>query len=118
MEQVYALFDRRCRTQTALDKLAQLRRRVQRFTALGDTLKKLFAPTLEKALTFLDATLLPSTSNAVERGNRRYRKMQSNVYRVRTQAQLSARLALDMWREAQAEGRRQTLVSLHHARAG
>jgi hypothetical protein len=79
VEQVYALFDRRCRTQTALDKLAQLRRRVQRFTSLGDTLKKLFAPTLEKALTFLDDTLLPSTSHAVERGNRRYRKMQSNV---------------------------------------
>jgi phage tail protein X len=71
MEQVYALFDRRCRTQTALDKLAKLRRRVQRFTALGDTLKKLFAPTLEKALTFLDDKLLPSTSNAVERGKRR-----------------------------------------------
>src|SRR5438132_4249341 len=118
MEQVYALFDRRCRTQTALDKLAKLRRRVQRFTFLGDTLKKLFAPTLEKALTFLDDTLLPSTSNAVERGNRRYRKMQKHVYRVRTQVQISARLALDMWREAQAEGRQHTLASLHRARAG
>jgi phage tail protein X len=118
MEQVYALFDRRCRTQTALDKLAKLRRRVQRFTALGDTLKKLFAPTLEKALTFLDDKLLPSTSNAVERGNRRYRKMQKSVYRVRTQAQIRARLALDMWREAHAEGRQQTLASLHRARAG
>ena len=118
MEQVYALFDRRCRTQTALDKLAKLRRRVQRFPSLGDTLKKLFAPTLEKALTFLDDTLLPSTSNAVERGNRRYRKMQKHVYRVRTQVQISARLALDMWREAQAEGRQQTLASLHQARAG
>ena len=118
MEQVYALFDRRCRTQTALDKLAKLRRRVQRFPALGDTLKKLFAPTLEKALTFLDDKLLPSTSNAVERGNRRYRKMQSHVYRVRTQAQIRVRLALDMWREAQAEGRQQTLASLHRARAG
>ena len=31
MEQVYALFDRRCRTQTALDKLAKLQRHVQRF---------------------------------------------------------------------------------------
>jgi hypothetical protein len=71
MEQVYALFDRRCRTQTALDKLAKLRRRVQRFPSLADTLKKLFAPTLDKALTFLDDKLLPSTSNAVERGNRR-----------------------------------------------
>jgi len=118
MEQVYALFDRRCQTQTALDKLAKLRRRLLRFTQLGETLKKLFSPTLEKALTFLDDKLLPSTSNAVERGNRRYRKMQKQVYRVRTQGQISARLALDMWREAQAEGRQQTLASLHCARAG
>ena len=79
MDQVYALFDRRCRTQTALDKLATLRCRLQRFRPLGDTLKKLFSPTLEKALTFLDDKLLPSTSNAVERGNRRYRKMQKRA---------------------------------------
>src|SRR2546430_7487387 len=71
MEQVFALFDRRCRTQTALDKLATLRRRVQRFKTLEDTLRKLFSPTLEKALTFLDDKLLPSTSNAVERGKDR-----------------------------------------------
>jgi hypothetical protein len=118
MDRVYALVDRRCRTHTALDKLAQLRRRLQRFKQLGDTLKKLFSPTLEKALTFLDDKLLPSTSHAVERGNRRYRKMQKHVYRVRPQEQISARLALDMWREAQAAGRQQTLASLHHARAG
>ena len=118
MEQVYALFDRRCRTQTALDKLDKLRRRLLRFPQVGETLKKLFSPTLEKALTFLDDKLLPSTSNAVERGNRRYRKMQKSVYRVRTQEQISARLALDMWREAQAEGRQQTLALLHRARAG
>jgi len=118
MEQVYALFDRRCRTQTALDTLATLRRRVQRFKGLGNTLKKLFSPTLEKALTFLDDKLLSSTSNAVERGNRRYRKMQKQVYRMRTQVQICARLALDMWREAQAEGCQQTLALLHRARAG
>jgi hypothetical protein len=118
MDQVYALFDRRCRTQTALGKLAKLRRRLQRFPQVGETLKKLFAPTLEKALTFLDDKLLPSPSNSVERGNRRYRKMQKSVYRVRTQAQIRARLALDMWREAHAEGRQQTLASLHRARAG
>src|SRR5438132_8903581 len=41
MEQVYALFDRRCRTQTALAKLATLRRRLLRFTRVGETLKKL-----------------------------------------------------------------------------
>src|SRR4029434_21463 len=116
MEQVYALFDRRCRTQTALDKLAKLRRRLLRFPQLGETLKKLFSPTLEKALTFLDDKLLPSTSNAVERGNRRYRKMQKQVYRVRTQVQISARLALDMWREAHAEGRPQTLALLDRDR--
>jgi hypothetical protein len=118
MEQVYALFDRRCRTQTALAKLDKLRRRLLRFTQVGETLKKLFSPTLEKALTFLDDKLLPSTSNAVERGNRRYRKMQKSVYRVRTQEQIRARLALDMWREAHAEGRQQTLAALHRARAG
>ena len=118
MEQVYALFDRRCRTQTALDKLDKLRRRLLRFTQLGETLKKLFSPTLEKVLTFLDDKLLPATSNAVERGNRRYRKMQKSVYRVRTQEQIRTRLALEMWREAQAEGRQQTLAALHRARAG
>ena len=118
MEQVYTLFDRRCRTQTALDKLTQLRRRLNRFKHLGETLKKLFSPTLEKALTFLDDTLLPSTSNAVERGNRRYRKRQKSLYSVWTQEQSSARIALDMWREAQGEGRDQTLRALHDARAG
>ena len=118
MDQGYALCDRRCRTQTALATLATLRRRLQRFPQLGETLKKLFSPTLDKALTFLDDKRLPSTSHAVERGNRRYRKRQKQVYQVRTQGQISARLALDMWREAQAEGRQQTLTALHRARAG
>jgi hypothetical protein len=118
MEQVYALFDRRCRTQTALDKLTKLGRRLSRFKHLGETLKKLYSPTLEKALTFLDDKLLPSTSNAVERGNRRYRKMQKSIYSVRTHDQIKARIALDMWREAQCEGREQTLQALHEARAG
>src|SRR5688572_3937212 len=118
MEQVYALFDRRCRTQTALDKLTKLRCRLSRFKYLGETLKKLYSPTLEKALTFLDDKLLPSTSNAVERGNRRYRKMQKRIYSVRTHDQIKARIALDMWREAQGEGRAQTLQALHEARAG
>jgi len=118
MEHMYALFDRRCRTQTALEKLKKLRQWVQRFKWIGETLKKVFSPTLEKALTFLDDKLLPSTSNAVERGNRRYRKMQKSIYSVRTQEQIKARIALDMWREAQGEGREQTLQALHEARAG
>ncbi len=118
MDHIYALFDRRCRTQTAIDKLKKLRQWVKRFQWIGETLKKVFSPNLEKALTFLDDKLLPSTSNAVERGNRRYRKMQKSIYSVRTQAQIKARIALDMWREAQGEGRDQTLQALHEARAG
>ena len=84
MEHIYALFDRRCRTQTALGKLQKLRQWVNRFTWIGETLKKVFSPNLEKALTFLDDKLLPATSNAVERGNRRHRQMQKSVYRVRS----------------------------------
>ena len=118
MDQVYRLFDRRCRTDTALAKLARLRRRVSRFKDLRQTLGKLFSPNLEKALTFLDDSLLPATSNAVERGNRRHRKMQKTVYRVRTAPHTSQRIAADMLRDAQAEGRLQTTHTLHLARAG
>jgi hypothetical protein len=118
MDEVYRLFDRRCRTDTALAKLARLRRRVARFKGLRQTLGKLFSPNLEKALTFLDDSLLPATSNAVERGNRRHRKMQKTVYRVRTAPHISRRIAADMLREAQAEGRLQTTHTLHLARAG
>lgn len=118
MNEVYRLFDRRCRTETALSKLAKLRRRVRRFRKVGQTLKKLFSPNLEKALTFLDDSLLPSTSNAVERGNRRHRKMQKSVYRVRSRQRISHRIALDMQREAQAAGRTHTTAALHLARTG
>jgi len=81
------------------------------------TLQKLFSPNLEKALTFLDDKLLPSTSNAVERGNRRHRKMQKTVYRVRTQSQISSRIALDMEREERAAQRDLTTQALHRARS-
>ena len=118
MDQVYRLFDRRCRTETALEKLAVLRRRVRRFHTLGQTLKKLFTPNIEKALTFLDDSQLPSTSNAVERGYRRHRKMQKSIYRVRTQDHLRQRVAIDMQRDEQAQGRIQTLTLLHHDRSG
>jgi hypothetical protein len=82
MEEVYRLLDRRCRTATALSKLGRLRTRLRRFVRLREVLKKLFLPGLEKALVFLDEKLLGATSNAVERGNRRYRKMQKTVYTV------------------------------------
>lgn len=116
MEEVYRLFDRRCRTDTALTKLAQLRRRVHRFKKIGTLLTKLRSPHLEKALTFLDDKLLPSTSNAVERGNRRHRKMQKTVYRVRTQRHIHNRIALNMLRDSQRDGRSDTLNTLHRDR--
>jgi hypothetical protein len=47
MDEVYRLFDRRCKTQTALKKLGKLRRRVRRFKALGKSLDKLKSPNLE-----------------------------------------------------------------------
>lgn len=117
MDEVYRLFDRRCRTDTALEKLSKLRRRVRRFQNVGKTLQKLFSPNLQKALTFLDDKLLPSTSNAVERGYRRHRKMQKTVYRVRTQAKINSRIALDMQREERAPDRQQTTDMLHASRA-
>jgi hypothetical protein len=116
MDEVYRLFDRRCRTDTALEKLARLRRRVRRFKKIGKTLQKLFSPNLQKALTFLDDKLLPSTSNAVERGYRRHRKMQKTVYRVRTHSNITGRIALDMQREERAQQREQTTKTLHASR--
>jgi hypothetical protein len=45
MDEVYRLFDRRCRTATALERLAQLRARVRRFQRVGRALAKLYSPT-------------------------------------------------------------------------
>jgi Transposase len=116
MEEVYRLFDRRCRTDTALAKLAKFRQRIHRFKKIGAILTKLRSPHLDKALTFLDDKLLPSTSNAAERGNRRHRKMQKTVYRVRTQEHIHNRIALDMLRDSQKDGRTDTLKTLHRER--
>ena len=118
MEEVYRLFDRRCKTQTALKKLAKLRRRVRQFKKLGKSLDKLKSPTLEKALVFLDDKLLGSTSNAVERSNRRFRKAQKSIYSVRTKCHLEQRIALDMHREQRVPQRKQTTKTLHRARFG
>lgn len=116
VDEVYRLFDRRCCTETALKKLAALRRKVRRFKTVRHALKKLWSPDLEKALTFLDDTLLPATSNAVERANRRHRKMQKSIYRVRTMAHVEARIAMDMLRESRARGCAETVSALHRTR--
>jgi hypothetical protein len=117
MDEVYRLFDRRCRTGTALEKLARLRRRVRRFRQVGRSLSALFSADLEKALVFLNDKLLPSTSNAVERGNRRHRKMQKTVYSVRTQPHVRQRIALDLLREMNAAGRDAAIKTLHEERS-
>jgi hypothetical protein len=98
--------------------MPKLRTRVRRFKRLGKALDKLKSPTLEKALLFRDDELLGSTSNAVERGNRRFRKAQRSVYSVRTAQQIRRRLALDLHREQRAARRARTLKSLHCARSG
>src|SRR5581483_10188733 len=117
MDEVYRLFDRRCKTATARGRLAKLRRRVRRFKRLGWALGKLNSPNLDKALLFLDDALLGSTSNAVERSNRRFRKAQKSIYSVRTKPHIEQRLALDMNRELRAAKRTRTLKTLHHARS-
>jgi len=61
MDEVYRSFARHCRMDTALEKLAKLLHLIRRFVTLRDTLKKLSSPNLEKALTFLDDSLLPAT---------------------------------------------------------
>ena len=116
MDEVYRLFDRRCRTDTALAKLSRLRQRLRSYRSLGRSLDKLKSPNLEKALVFLDERLLGATSNAVERGNRRHRKMQKSVYRVRTKEHIHNRIALDMLRDSQKEDRVDTMKTLHRAR--
>ena len=116
MEEVYRLFDRRCRTPTALQKLHRLRKRVRRFQKLGKCLEKLKNPNLEKALVFLDDKLLGATSNAVERAHRRFRKAQKSIYGVRTKEHLEQRLALDLCREQSAGRRADSLKTLHHVR--
>ncbi len=117
MDEVYRLFDHRCRMDTALEKLAGLRGRIRRFAKLRNTLKKLFSPSLEKALTFLDDSLLPATSNAVERANRRHRKMQKNIYRVRTRDHISQRIAVDMQRDEYSICLKKTMNTLHWSRS-
>ena len=116
MDEVYKLFDRRCCTDTALEKLAKLRMKLSCFKHLGKVLSKLHSPNIEKALTFLDHKMLEATSNSAERANRRYRKMQKSIYRVRTQTSITHRIALDMLRDRDLKKRPIVLNALREAR--
>jgi len=118
MQQVYGLYD--CASShEALGHLAVIRGQAQSLpqgaltTAL---LSALNGPCIEKSLVFLDHPRLPSTSNAVERSNRRHRKMQKSVYRVRVRRQIERRVALDLLREERALGREECLMALHALR--
>ena len=118
VDEMYRLYDRRCCRQTALKKLRKLRERLKRFKWLSQVLKKLESKAVDRSLLFLDDKCLPSTSNAVERGNRRFRKMQKTVYRVRTHGRIQERVSLDMFRDSRLPSRRRTLHSLHDTRDG
>ena len=116
MDAVYRLFDRRCRMSTALRKLTHLRGRVKRMTSVGHALQTLMSLSVIRTLLALDNPDLPATSNAVERGNRRYRKMQKSIYRVRTYAAICGRLALDLHRDMLTSSRTTLVTQLHHQR--
>lgn len=111
MQQVYALYQ--CPSGSAA--LAQLTAlRVQAAALAVPALAAVLnGPCIAKSLVFLDHPPLPSTSNAVERSNRRHRKMQQSVYRVRAQRQLTRRVALDLLREERALGIQECLPTLH-----
>ena len=54
VDEVYRLYDRRCRRQTALLKLSKLRERLKQFKNLSQVLKKIESPTVDRSLVFLD----------------------------------------------------------------
>ena len=54
VEDVYRLYDRRCKCSTALAKLQKLRKRLKRFKWLSEVLKKLESSVVERSLVFLD----------------------------------------------------------------
>ena len=107
------MFDRRhCRSWvTALKKLGQLRMRGCGVSSVWvGPWTNCKSPTLDKALLFLDDELLGSTSNAVERGNRRFRKRLCTAStRSAPQQTLRRRLALDLHREQRAGRRARTM---------
>lgn len=111
VELSYDLFDRRCRRETALKKLNRLRSlgAFEQHEALSGVLKKIRSKNLEQALWFLDDKLLESTSNAVERRNRRLRKFQKMVYRVRSERALEGRIKHDCLRDKKAKSRQMAL---------
>ena len=118
VQDVYRMYDSTGRSE-AVDRLGDIRAKAAALPAESSKalLSALNGPCIEKSLVFRDDRDLPSTSNAVERGNRRHRKMQKSVYRVRAKRQLERRLAMDLLREQRAVGREEVMLTLHEMRA-
>ena len=90
---------------------------MRRWKRPGRTLDRRKSPHLEKALVFLDDRLLSSTSNAVKRGNRRFRKAQKGIDSVRTRQHLEERLALELQRQRRTRPGAQSMKTLRQARS-
>ena len=107
--ELYGLYQCSGRDQ-AMARLRQLRDQAagQQELCSPELLSALHGPILEKSLVYLDHQAMPATSNAVERSNRRFRKMQKGVYRVRQPHQIRRRLGLDLLREQRAAQRKRT----------
>lgn len=118
MQKVYGLYQ--CQsTRQATAKLTELRPEALKLReehALQVDFSSLLGPCIERSLIYLDHPQLPGTSNAVERSNRRYRKMQKSVYRVRSRRRMQGRLALDLLREQRWRQRQESLLTLHRSR--
>lgn len=101
INKVYSLFDRRCSLKTAIHKLNRLRktRCLNQCKEIDFIMRKLGNSNLPHAFLFLDDTLLEATSNSVERSNRRHRKMQKSIYKVRCKDSIECRIKLDMKRD-------------------
>ena len=114
---VYRMYDSTGRSE-AVDRLGDIRAKAAALPAESSKalLSALNGPCIEKSLVFLDDPQLPATSNAVERDNRRHRKMQKSVYRVRTLRNLQRRVALEILRAVGTLGRAECLTALHAAR--
>ena len=99
-------------------KWKDLRNRLKRLKKLSKSMGRLASANTDKSLVYLDAKGFPGTSNAVERGNRRHRKMQKSVYRVRTLKRIRQRVSLDMLREQGFQVRVHVFEFLHDRRCG
>ena len=119
MDKVYSLFDKRCSLETAIRKLHRLIKSpcLNRCKEIDFIMRKLSNPNLPHAFLFLDDTLLEATSNSVERSNRRHRKMQKSIYKVRCKDSIECRIKLDMKRDLSVRQRVARIDVLRNIRA-